>query len=482
MPIAVADIGMFLTGGSTNTNPNLSLGGNVSATEVVSDKTNNLFRRIIDSEASSGITLYRCVAIKNKSLTDTFTNVAFYMVSDTLSFDDLALYSFAQSPKNVVETAIPSETTAPSGPKINFIAALNRSGGLFLGDLAPGEFINVWMRISVNPGAAELADNAFKVRVEVNGTAAGGGTGGGGTGGGTPPPDTTGVVFRMSSSSDTGTGSNPTGILSKMKARKTDMIIYNGDLAYSSSMSGWLDMTSSVRSKSMVSFGNHDTGDGDGSSSTINALKNAYSIPNVFYSKIFNNVGIVVMNASSGESIGISTSSWKSGGAHYNFVKSALEGFKNNSAVEWIFVCNHFPIEGPPNAHHPNEDTVRDLYVPLFDANGVDVVITGHNHDMWRTKLLKYNSSSPDNPTVVQDGPDFSYNKATANHGKLYFDVGAGGDSHYSLGSIPSWVPFNNTSKYGYLFMEFSNAGKKITFKFYDSSDNLLDTSTITHL
>jgi predicted phosphodiesterase len=480
MPIAVADIGMFLTGGNTNTNANLSLGGNVSTTEVLSDKTNNLFRRITDSEAGSGITLYRCVAIKNKNTTDTFRNVVFYMVEDTKSVDDLALYSYAQAAKNTIETAIPLETNAPTGSKINFIAALNRSGGLALGDLAPGDFINVWMRISVNPGAQQFTDNSFKVRVEVNGTAAGGGSGGGGTGGGgVPPPDDSGVEFRMSASSDTGTGKNAVGILSKMKARKVEMIIYNGDLAYSSSMSGWLDMTSSVRDKSMISFGNHDTGDGDGSKTTINDLKAAYSISNVYYSKVVRNVGFVVMNASKKESTG---ASYSSGSAQYNFVKKALSDFKTNSAIEWIVVCNHFPIVGPPNAHHPNEDDVRDLYVPLFEDAGVDFVITGHNHALWRTKLVRYNSSSPGSPTVVSDGPDHAYNRAAAKHGEIYLDVGAGGDSHYDIGSLPSWVPFNNQSKFGYLLMEFSSSGKKITFKFYDSSDNLLDTSSVTHL
>src|SRR5580765_945094 len=796
MAILVADIGMFLTGGSSNANPNASLGGNVSNVEVVSDKTNNLFRRITETEAQSGITIYRCVAIKNKSLTDTMTGVVFYQVSDTVSVDDLSLYSYAQSPKNTVETTIVNEFTAPTGSNINWIAARNRGGvlptvtpaggtndglkytfsykfgskgngngqfqdphdasfdsagnvfitdrirndvqkfspdgtyiskfgssgstdgklnvpysaqhdasdniyiadrennriqkfnssgvyvskittvngkalnapedvtfdrsngdiyildtgnnrcvklnsahtfilqwgkkgsangqfnhphsintdssgnvyiscgnqpyiqkftkdgvfikkwgsegsgpgqvkmflehmdidkfnrvhlvnndvrpiinvwdtegkwlcqygntksgsadgqfkepehitcdkfgkpfvvdaknqriqvfsmstttptppppststggGLQLGNLAPGEFINVWMRVSVNPGALQFTDNFFKMRVEVNGTTPGGsgGTGGGGSGGGPPPPpDDVGVNLRMAVQGDTGSGSTFTGILKKITSKNTDMIIFNGDLAYASSMKGWLSATSNVRSKSWVSFGNHDVNDGDGSKTTINDLLNAYGISKTYYSKTFQNVGIVVMEAGENQSVSSSASS-----AQYTAVKNALQGFKNNSAIEWIFVFNHYPIEGPRNEHHSNEDTVKSDYDPLFDANGVDAVFSSHNHVMWRTKLLKYNSGSPNSPTVVASGPDFSYNIATANHGKLWFCSGAGGKSHYSNGSQPSYSAFSNDSKYGYLLIRFENNAKKCTFLFYDSSDNLLDTSTITHL
>jgi len=477
MTLKSEDIGMFLTGGSSNTDPNLSLGGNVSTTEVISDITHRVFRRITDTEASSGITLYRCVAIKNKSVTDQMVSVVFYMVQDTTSPSDLASYSFAAAGKNGTETPIPNETTLPPGDGINFINTLTRSGGLNLGNFAPGDFRCIWLRIIVNPGAEVLPDNAFKVRVEVNPTSSSGSGGSGSGGGSTPPPDpNTGVNFTIAATGDMGTGSTAKGIVDKMKNRNTGLIIFNGDLSYSSSMGGWLDMTSSVRKNSIVSFGNHDVNDGDGGKGTISDLENAYSISHTYYSKIFKSVGIVVMEAGENESV-----SHSSGSSQYNFVKGELQKFSQNASLEWIFVCNHYPVEGPPGAHHPNEDNVRDIYVPLFEQYGVDCVITAHNHALWHSKLLKYNSSSPDNPTSTGTDPNYSYSRSTDNHGKMYFDVGAGGKSHYDLGSIPSYVPFANNKDYGYLFMEFSNDGKVLTFKFYDSSDKLLKKGTITH-
>lgn len=463
---------MFLTGGVANTNPALSLGGNVSTTEVISDNLHNLFRRITDSEASSGITIYRCVAIKNKNVTDTMRNVVFYMVQDTVSPGDLSLYSFAQSAKNVAEAAIVDEFTQPTGAKINFIATLNRTGGLALGDLLPGEYINVWLRVSVNPGAQQFTENFFRVRVEVNPTSTSGPPPdpGGGGGGPTPPPDPdTGVNFTMATTADTGSGGTFTTIINKMKARNVGHIFFNGDLAYASSMTNWLNATSSVRSISKVSFGNHDVGDGDGSTSTINALKNAYNIPATYYSYIFRSVGIVVMESGEHHSVAENTSS-----NQYQTVKTALEGFKNNPAIEWIFVFNHYPIY-TLGSNHPSETDTRGWYEPLFDENGVDCVFAGHNHNMQHSKLIKYNG------VVSGTDPDYSYSRATPNHGKLYFVAGAGGRSHYGANNPDSTFPFVNDSDYGYLFMEFSNNGKKITFKFYTSGDNLLKTLTLTH-
>jgi predicted phosphodiesterase len=465
------DIGMFLTGGVANTNPALSLGGNVSTTEVVSDILHSLFRRITDTEASSGITIYRCVAIKNKNATDTMRNVVFYMVADTISASDLSLYSFAQADKNVAETPIANEFTEPAGVKIDFRANLNRTGGLNLGDLAPLEYINVWLRVSVNPGAVQFTENSFKVRVEVNSTGTSGPPDPGGGGGGpTPDPDPdTGVNFTMATTADTGSGSTFTTIVNRMKSRNAGHIMFNGDLAYSSSMTNWLNATSSVRSISKVSFGNHDVGDGDGSTQTINALKNAYSLPNTYYSYIFHSVGVLVLETGEHHSVPENTSS-----NQYTFAKQTLESFKANSALEWIFVFNHYPFY-TVGSNHPSETDSRGWYEPLFDANGVDVVFHGHNHNMQHSKLIKYNN------VVSGTDPNYSYSRATANHGKIYIIAGAGGRSHYGADNADSTFPFVNDSAYGYLFMEFSNDGKKITFKFYNSSDTLLKTFTLTH-
>jgi hypothetical protein len=461
-----------------NTDPNLSIGGNVSTTEVISNNLHALFRRITESELSSGVTIYRCVAVKNVDAgLATMRNVRFFMVQDTLSPFDLALYSRAQVGKNTAETPIINEFTAPTGSNILFKATLNRSGAFDFGDLLVNDYMCLWLRLSVNPSAVPKQDNRFMVRVEFDDTDnSGNGSGDGGGPDPDPDPDT-GVSFSMVTIAD-----NKQSTFDKMvnsaKSKGVDFAIWNGDNAYSAGEKWFIDSVNGKgfgKAKSIVTFGNHDVDEGSDANGSVNALKNNWSLNKTYYSKIFNNVGIIVMEAGEQESVSSS-----GGGTQYNAVKTMLKDLKANSGIEWIFVANHYPIAGPPDAHHPNEDTVRDDFMPLFETYGVDAVFNGHNHFLSRTKLIRMPYSG-DTPTIVQAGPNFSYNRGTIPHGSVYYTSGGGGASTYDMGSIPSWVPFAKKTQ-GYLLLEFTNAGKKCTFKFYDSGDSLLDTSSITHL
>jgi hypothetical protein len=78
--IAINDIGVVYSGGSTNTNPDLSLGGNPSGYPVLG-YMNNLFANISETERANGKVDYRCVYIVNNNSTD-----AFYDVVATVSY------------------------------------------------------------------------------------------------------------------------------------------------------------------------------------------------------------------------------------------------------------------------------------------------------------------------------------------------------------------------------------------------------------
>lgn len=469
MSIEVGEIGLFLTGGSANANPNASLGGNVSTVQVVNNQLHNLFRRVTDGEASSGVTLYRCVAVKNRDPSLEMRNVAFYMVTDSKSADSLVLYSRGQSDKNQVETAIVDEFTSPTGSNINFVAALNRTGGLNLGSLDAGEWRNVWIKYVVQPGAEPFPNDEYKFRVEINpeGTAQ--------TPAPTPNPDT-GVSFQMAVLGDCSCSSSFSNMWNRIKDKNPEFVVFNGDLAYKSGSGCWLSLTSGWRSKSGITFGNHDVDEDEDQPETKNALLNAYSYlqGKTYSKKTFNNVGMVFIESGENQSVSDSV-----GSSQYNFIKNALEDFDNNPAIEFILAFNHYPIYGP-ESDHGNESGTRSRYDPLFDQYGVDAVFTSHNHNIWHTKLLKYNSGSPSNPTTAGTDPNYSYKKSATNHGKLYFGSGAGGRSHYDIESTPSYVVYSNDSEYAYLWIDFS--GKKMTFKFYNSSDSLKNTCTLTHL
>ncbi len=65
------DIGYFLSGGATNTDPNASLGGLPSSVELKSG-LNTLFSQVTSTEAESGGTRYRCIYLANNTSDEIF--------------------------------------------------------------------------------------------------------------------------------------------------------------------------------------------------------------------------------------------------------------------------------------------------------------------------------------------------------------------------------------------------------------------------
>lgn len=74
------DIVYVLSGGSTNTDPDKSLGGDPSATPILSG-TNNLFTSVTQDESTTGNIDYRCQYVFNNSLSETLWNCNIYVKS-----------------------------------------------------------------------------------------------------------------------------------------------------------------------------------------------------------------------------------------------------------------------------------------------------------------------------------------------------------------------------------------------------------------
>jgi hypothetical protein len=90
----------LLSGGSSNSNPTLSLGGQPSSTEIGSG-LNSLFRDISDSEANSGITDYRCFYVVNKSQGGTLYRASLHVESSDYG-DSSVLIGTARSTESQI--------------------------------------------------------------------------------------------------------------------------------------------------------------------------------------------------------------------------------------------------------------------------------------------------------------------------------------------------------------------------------------------
>ncbi len=152
------DIKLYLSGGASNYNPNASLGGTISATELIDDDLHNLFDKVNPAESADGDTEYRCFYIKNTHASLTLTSAQIFIDTNTPSPDTLIQISVATEIGSPVQT-IAGESMAPVGQV--FSSAPNEGASLSLGDLTPGSVKAVWVKRSVTPGAAPFNDSAI---------------------------------------------------------------------------------------------------------------------------------------------------------------------------------------------------------------------------------------------------------------------------------------------------------------------------------
>ena len=158
MPIVANDILLMLSGGAGNTNPNASLGGVASSTALVSASLHNLFDKVPSAEAAAGSVEYRCIYVRNEHETLTLEDAKVFIPSNTDSADtDLAI-GLGTSAIDGTEQTVANETTAPTG--VTFSAPANYAAGLSIGNLGPNSTKAVWVRRTVNAGAAAANDSA----------------------------------------------------------------------------------------------------------------------------------------------------------------------------------------------------------------------------------------------------------------------------------------------------------------------------------
>ena len=375
----------------------------------------------------------------------------------------------------IVAQTIPSITTAPIG--VTFSSAPTDAQGLQLGTLGAKQGKPFWLKRTLSPTTEELKHNSFTLVIAFDapvivpgtepGAGSGSGTGGGGT---TPTPGPPVSDVDMAVDGDWGTSSGTKATVSNiLNFDSIKHTITTGDVSYEKTADKWKDITSGLRANGKKMYfvaGNHDY---DDSSSLISAYKSIFGFSSTYASYTIGNVLLIT---------GDMYKSFSSGSDQYKFIKSELEKAKNNSAILWKIVSHHEPLYGSPSKHD-NNTKWRDLYHPLYDANGVDLDLNGHNHHYERLYPLKYNSQSPSSPTIIHksDEPNFVNPGAP-----IFITCGLGGhDIQYAFkGSRKSWSAFGEDSYFGFLMLSISNNGRTLTGKLYKNSGHeLMDTFTI---
>jgi len=164
MAIVSTDIKCWLTGvavvDNPQTDPNASLGGKRSSTEMVTAVLNNLFDDISGAEANAGDTEYRSLIIQNKHASFTLYNAkAFLSVQPNggrTTDEDISIATEAVV-ANAIGT-IATENDVPGGAGA-FSAPATYAAGIALGDLAVDGQMGLWIK-RLAPASTEASASA----------------------------------------------------------------------------------------------------------------------------------------------------------------------------------------------------------------------------------------------------------------------------------------------------------------------------------
>lgn len=163
MPIISSDIKFFLSGGSTNTWPSLSLGGEISNQEI-GTSIYNLFDIVSSTELLVGDNEYRCFYVKNNSETSAFFNIIVWVSSSSLSSSVSIELALASQGVNGTAELLESESSAPSAE--TFSVANSFLNALTINQLEAGDFHAVWVKRVVTGGIGASGVDSILISVE----------------------------------------------------------------------------------------------------------------------------------------------------------------------------------------------------------------------------------------------------------------------------------------------------------------------------
>lgn len=166
MAINNANLKLYLSGGVSNTDPDLSLGGARSTTEVSSTAMNNLFDNVDSTEATNGDVEYRCFYFRNEDAdVNGLISPKLWFVSNTPSPTTNMKMGLDIAGLNGTATTIANESTAPSNVVFSDTYT-TKALGLALPDMYENDYIAIWFERTINSSTASASSDLTTIRVE----------------------------------------------------------------------------------------------------------------------------------------------------------------------------------------------------------------------------------------------------------------------------------------------------------------------------
>jgi len=262
--------------------------------------------------------------------------------------------------------------------------------------------------------------------------------------------------FNFVAAGDFGCGRNANRTITSMLAKEPELVIGLGDLSYQKSADCWFDVVSPLDTDGRLKIA---IGDNEMFPAKFNEYMKHFKMNSPFYSFDYGNVHFLAMATAKNKVIPYNETS-----KQYEFVKEDLKRAHENKSINWIIVYS-FRTYYSSNTTHPGLDELQDLYHPLFEKNGVDIVLQAHNHNYQRTYPLMYNQTKTFTPIITDKGTE----KYTGEpKGPIFITVGTGGEDLYNFTGQAPYV-ITQFQRHGFLNIDIVENGRKLNGIFYEN-------------
>jgi hypothetical protein len=275
--------------------------------------------------------------------------------------------------------------------------------------------------------------------------------------------------------------------------RYTDLWLMLGDNAYESGTDAEYQLAvfdtypATLRTSALwPTIGNHDALSASSSTQT-GPYFDIFSLPasgeagglasgtEAYYSYNFANIHFVVLDAE--------TMAWE----NPNRMLAWLEADLASTTQDWIIAYWHRPPYSKGRYDSDVEASsirMRTWFVPVLEAHGVDLVLSGHCHSYERSFLLDghYGASTTLTPAMIKDGGDGrptgdgAYVKEYGPHGGTVYVV-LGSSGRLQVGPLNHPVMVATQATYGSVVLDVD--GNRLDGRFLDRSGATLDSYTI---
>ena len=247
-----------------------------------------------------------------------------------------------------------------------------------------------------------------------------------------------------------------------------ELIITTGDhVKDEKSAKCWIKMSEPIKDKLKIAIGNHDA---EFSKIYKQIIKN-HNLKSPYYSHNFKNIHFISLSTEH---------PYEEGSKQYKFIKSDLKKASTNSSINWIIVHQHKPLYST-NADMEESERIKNIFLPLFEKYGVDLVISGHNQYYERTYPMSYNEvvglETKDQDSMfelTEDDDEDSKSIYENTNGIIYLTVGTAGDELQQIKEKEDYFVIQK-EKYGFLNLKLENNGKTIVGEFHTNNDKILD-------